>query len=148
MNAGIFPLMDSQPGGGRRVFASNVGRSRGQVSAPVAPLGCAGQAVVLTAGVRTRVLSVNGRGAFRAAAIEQSLAPVNLRFELWVDGVLAADTGTNLVTVGNGLILLGLGASGQTPAWDWVPFDSSAELWVTTNTSGSHTFGFVYDIHQ
>lgn len=148
MNAGMFGLPNGQPGAARKVAASNVGRSRTAVSGAVGVVGAAAQSVALTAGVRTRVLAVNGRGALRAAAIDQFIGTVNLRLELWVDGVLVADTGTVSTGTGTGLIALGFGAAGQTPIWDWVPFDSSLEVWATSGTSGSPNVGVVYDIHQ
>ena len=82
---------------------------------------------------------------------------MDLTLELVVDGqrvmsqlvtLPAASGGSNAVYV---MVGGGLGAAGTSQAsafWDWIPFDSSVELYMTANASVACTYGVVFDLHQ
>ena len=148
MNAGMYGMADGRGMARRRLAAVSVGKIRTQVTSAVNAIGAASQSVPLTTGVRTRVLTVSGRGAVRALAVEQGLGTTSLQLEAWVDGVLVADTGTVTTSTNGGVIAVGAGIQSQPPFWDWVPFDTAFEVFVTCGSTGSVGFGAIYDLHQ
>jgi hypothetical protein len=148
MNSGIYGMTSGQSLAGRKVAASAVGRVYDAITSVVSVIGANPQSVALTAATRTRLVAISGRGAVRAAALQQSLGSVNLRLELWIDGVRVSDSGTVTTVSGTGIVIAGGGVSGQTPLWDWIPFENSMEFWATSANTGSHTYGLIYDIHQ
>lgn len=152
MNQGMYyGLAGSQSSGGAlRKLAGQLGRS--YLFANPAT-GGAYTGTPLTAGVRTRLLSILGRGALRIASLTNNTGGnANMRLEVVLDGVVIADTGTLNASNSQGICPVGYPANSGSPLfWDWVPFDSSLEIWATssvTGTSGAYTFQYVADIHQ
>jgi len=149
MNAGMFGMPSARSTGARKVVASAVGRASTAVVGATAAIGASSSVVGMTLGVRQRMLSISGGGALRATAINQATGGAqSLRLEVWVDGVAVADVSNASVASGSGLIAVGFAVASGTPLWDWIPFDSSLEIWATMGASAGLSFGAVYDIHQ
>lgn len=150
MNAGMYGLPNGQALQGRRL-AAQLGRqtSASSIHTIGAAAGAALTMLSLTAGVRTQALGVTGRGALRfVAAAASSSGPV-IRVEVVVDGVTVADYSRTASATGDGAIAIGAcGGSSVTAIWDWIPFDSSAQVFVTNNNGGNTYFLHVTDIHQ
>lgn len=155
MNQGMYGMASPSSGAGvgaggsLRKLAAQVGRNYVYTSMTT---GANGIGVPLTASVRTRVLSISGRGAMRIASVAQFTGgAANMRAELLLDGVPVVDTGTAAVSHTSGYCLIGIPLSSvATPLmWDWWPFDASAEIYVTSSvTNASYTLSHITDIHQ
>lgn len=150
MNAGMFDLPGGQAGRPRK-WAGSVGKSYAH-SATMYDLGVSLVTVSLTSGVRTRVLSINGRGAIRALAMGQQSISAGLTLELFIDGAKALSVGPITVNGSGpqGIFLLGNPRLSSGAAWwDYVPFDSSIELFATGAVTDSlYSLGYAVDIHQ
>ena len=111
------------------------------------------ESISMTAGVRTRLLSVQGKGAIRMAAFQNNTgSTVSFTHELWLDGVLIRSaTPPTFPANGSGCILVGTGQTGATnPAVvaDFLPFDGSCEVYLTSAGSGAVGYFNMVDLHQ
>lgn len=159
MNQGMYGVSSGAGAAGLRKLSGQVRSGTAQTTwTPVVlAAGVGAVNVSLTAGVRTRVVSVTGRGALRWFHGAAPAAGTDLTLEVLIDGTRvinqlvtlpAASGGSNAVYVAIGG---GLGVAGTTQAsafWDWVPFDASVELFLTSSTSATCAYGTAYDIHQ
>lgn len=159
MNQGMYGVSSGSGTAGVRKLAGQVRSGTTQTTwAPVVLASGVGSVnVVLTAGVRTRVVAVNGKGALRWFHGAAPAAGTDLTIEVVIDGVRvvnqlvtlpAASGGSNAVYVAIGGGFGAAGTSQATAFWDWVPFDASVELFLTSSTSATCTYGTAYDIHQ
>jgi hypothetical protein len=161
MNQGMFGGIGSGTGAasGLRKLSGQIRSGATQTTwTPVVSASGAGSVnVALTAGIRTRVVAVNGKGALRWFHGAAPAAGTDLTIEVVIDGVRsinqlvtlpAASSGSNAVYIAIGGGFGAAGTSQATAFWDWVPFDSSVELFLTSSTSATCAYGTVYDIHQ
>lgn len=156
MNPGMYPLIDPQAQALRKLAGQvRSGFNTGGATYTSA-LGAAGldpsgaTTLALSAATRTRALAVNGRGAVRFALINNgSGSASNVQIEVFVDGVKAIDTGSRALTSGSHMPFVGgVGSTNVVAALDFIPFDSSLEIWVTASVSGNYQHGFLIDLHQ
>ncbi len=156
MNPGMYPLIDPQAQGIRKLA--------GQVRSGFAPnasgygsaLQCAGLSassttnLSLVAATRTRILSISGRGAARFALINNGTgSSTTLSVEVWIDGVKVIDTGNQSLSTGNFLPFVGsINPAASSAALDFLLFDTSLEMWTTSTSAGTHQCGFLVDLHQ
>lgn len=159
MNQGTYGVSSGGGAAGLRKLAGQVrsGTTPTTWTPVVLASGASSVNVALTAGVRTRIVAVNGKGALRWFHAAAPAAGTDLTIEVVIDGVRAvnqlvtlpaASGGSNAVYIAIGG---GYGVAGTSQAsafWDWVPFDSSVELFLTSSTSSTCAYGTVYDIHQ
>lgn len=153
MNAGMFPLPNGQQGGVRKL-SGQIGRQANASS--INAMGPGAGAVAtnisgLTGNTRINLLSVAGRGAARFLAVcDASGAGGNFRVEVIVDGVTIFDGTRTIASIGDGLIPVGYCVSSTTTAiWDYVPFDSSLQVFVTLPGAATAVYLLrVIDIHQ
>ena len=151
-NSGIYGITSGQSLAGRKVKA--VGGATPSVlgvSAFGAAPACHATTVLGATtlnGVRTRLLSVQDRGAVRFFGIEGT--GVSTRVEILIDGVRVVDQ-TFTATSTNTFLSIGFGGGGATPIAipDYVPFDTSFEAFITVGGSaGASNYLFNVDLHQ
>ena len=160
MNAGMYGMADGRGMTGRKVAALIGSFDVGQAS-PCQAIFSSGRGLTtntgtLSAGVRTKIASISGRGAVRLAAVEmiyQAPSVGTLTSEIWVDGVrLAIATTDRAGSTGSyGATLIGWSTYGSglsTVAPDFVPFDSSVEIWATRSIAQAVNYSLVVDLHQ
>lgn len=157
MNQGLYPIIYPEGQNARRPAGQvrtgfSVGVTYGQAMS-AAGLNSTGDSVALSASVRTRILAVNGRGAFRFGLLNNGSGGSSASFllELWIDGVRVVSNNNNGNSLGNGNYAHYVGGSNGTnitASLDWVPFETSAEVWVTASNAGTYNHGYLIDIHQ
>lgn len=158
MNAGMYGMADGCGMNGRK-FIGRVGTAQENASA-VSPqvgasVGVARAATApLSAGVRTRLVSVTGKGALRYFAADQSSGlPQVTNLEVWLDGVSVYSTaGRSLISgsawIACGAVMQTAGGS-QCGVLDFWPFDQSCEVFITLATYSSPVnYLSVIDLHQ
>ena len=154
MNAGTFGTPSGNLSHGRKLArqlraATQVSylslASGGQVSAVSASLS-------VSVGVRTQSMSITGRGALRFLGVCNTVATAtNLRLEILLDGVTVCDVTASGCSDGSGpvgvgtFVYAGSAAQGQ---WDYVPFDSTLQIFVTSSAVANPTLLYVVDLHQ
>lgn len=151
MNAGMYGMADGRGMAGRKVAASTIRTSHGSD-----PAGCVSGTLraekltttSLAVSTRLRIFSIQGKGAVRAAGVSAKDTAGNLTVELFVDGVRTV-VHTNTAIAAAGPLLVGSFISSGICALDWVPFDSSVEIYVTqTGTNSGVDYAVAYDLHQ
>lgn len=162
MNPGMYGMASGQPGAARKLAGSVYGgttnpAANGFINAGTSVAtsnGLSPLTPTLSASVRTRLVSVSGRGAVRAVGFNTSGVSATATFELWIDGVRVKSL-SGLMASGHGLLLVGSGSSNGTyPSGiipDFIPFDSSCEVFITSDTSlsgGSAIYSHWIDLHQ
>lgn len=152
MNAGMYGMPNGQVLQGRKL-AAQLGRqsAAGSLQNAAGTTGAAITSIPVTAGVRTLTLNITGRGALRyMAAHNNTGTPTSLRIEVVVDGVTVIDRTRNPATsTGDGVAAVGMVNSSYSQAtWDYIPFDSSVQVFVTLSAGASCGFAHVTDIHQ
>lgn len=152
MNAGAFGMPSGQVSQGRKL-ARQLRDASGISSLHVATGGQVGAAAVVTStpiGVRSQVMNISGRGAARfLGAYNSNGTNTNLRLEIVVDGVpvydatLGSSSNYGHIAVGNFVY-----SSVPIGQWDYVPFDSSFQVFLTSSAVANPTLLYVVDIHQ
>jgi hypothetical protein len=152
MNAGMFPVpATANP---RRLIARTGFDTGGNYPAND-PLGH-GIGIGLTAfavsgvvaGQRRLVYSARGRGAARFLSVGLA-APASVRYELVIDGVTVVDFSKGSGVGGIALVGAIIGtAAPYCVTLDFVPFDSSFELYVTSNGTGNLSYTTLMDFFQ
>ena len=152
MNSGIYGITSGKSLAGRKVKAvGGTTPSVVAVTALVAAAPCHATAVAGATtlnGVRTRLVSIQDRGAVRFFGIEGT-GP-STRVEILIDGVLVVDQ-TFTATSSQTFLNIGFGGGGATPICipDYVPFDTSFEAFITVGGSaGASNYLFNVDLHQ
>ena len=158
MNAGMYGMADGRGMAGRKL----AGILQGQAVSVVSGVGgvstfgvvCSRNYTTqtLTGGVRTRIGSVTGRGAVRGWIVETAAAADTIRAELWIDGKSVLDITGGTAAAGQHINVVGAfsGSSVVLAIFDYIPFDSSCELFVTATTGGgsAYRYPFRIDIHE
>lgn len=153
MNQGLYGLGSSGAGSGVRKLAGQIGRNTTPVNnqAVFSALGVATNVSTAAIGVRTRILSVSGRGAARLLNIfNASGTSSNLTIEVFFDGVrvvndvVASISNNSVITFG----FSGVPGGVQSVTLDWIPFDSSYEVFVTSSAVINPSFQHITDVHQ
>lgn len=150
MNPGTFGM---PPGLGGRKLAAQLGRqsAAGSLHTAAATTGAVVASIPVTAGVRTLALNITGRGALRyMAAHNNTGVSTSLQIEVVIDGVpVIARTRNPATSHGDGIVAVGMfnSTSSQT-TWDYIPFDSSVQVFVTLSAGASCGFAYIADIHQ
>lgn len=152
MNAGMYGMPNGQALQGRRL-AAQLGRQSNAGSLQNAPAttGAAVTSVTVTAGVRTLALSITGRGALRyMAAHNNTVTSTSLQIEVVIDGVTVINrTRDPATSTGDGAVAVGMFNSTSSQAtWDYIPFDSSVQVFVTLSAGATCGFAHVTDIYQ
>jgi hypothetical protein len=154
MNAGMYGVPDGRGMAGRRLaFSSRKTTVHGGDPALMVNNSHAAPTVstpALAAGVRTLIFSVQGRGAIRAAGVSAKDAAGNLTCELWLDGVRVVNhTATAFANAGALLAGFYIPTTTQVVGFDWMPFDTSAEIYATqTGANTGVTYAVAYDLYQ
>lgn len=160
MNAGMFGLPSGSAVGGR-IVRRNTPSNYSLISNISNAVLCSGIANPIAytpvAGARTRVLSLSGKGYLKFVAVTDGGASANtsITSELYIDGVMicSATLASTSGTSGNGHILVG-GVGGAAAPYPYVvmleqvPFQLSAELYVTRSTTASTAYTVAYDIYE
>lgn len=158
MNAGMYGMADGRGMAGRKlagqVYSGNKQANTSPTSAWAAA-GIPGAFLSMGAGARTRLVSASGRGALRLFAVTQSISVIDThRIEVWIDGKKIIDHTLSLDgAASQGFNVVGW-ASGAASAYaanaDFVPFDSSCELYLTCTTGGASSARVSYqiDLHE
>lgn len=153
MNQGLYGMGSSVGFSGVRKLAGQLGRNTTPASYQgiISGLGIATNVSASPAGVRTRILSVSGRGAARLLNIFNATGvSSNLTIEVFFDGVrvvnnvVVSESSTSVITFG----FSGVGGGIQAVTLDWMPFDSSYEVFVTSSAASNPSFQHITDIHQ
>jgi hypothetical protein len=159
MNQGLYGMASGGGASGVRKLSGVTGAGTSGVS--VAPTtawaGAGGGSTLITAsaGVRTRLASVSGRGALRFFSSQLSAPATDTeRIEVWIDGKRVIDISGSLATASQqginavGWALVSAGSYSVSP--DYIPFDGSCELWITCTTGGANTASVSYriDLHE
>jgi hypothetical protein len=152
MNAGMYGLPDGKALQGR-ILAAQLGRqaAAGSLHNAAGTTGAAVTSVPVTAGVRTPILGITGRGAIRyMSAHNNTGTSTSIQIEVVIDGVLVIDrTRSPASATGDGVIAVGMFNSTSSQAtWDYIPFDSSVQVFVTLSAHTTCGFAHVTDIHQ
>lgn len=159
MNPGMYGMPSGSPQGVRKLKAlggsavSVIGG--GNVNSYATPCHATPVSGASTpANTRVRLMSIQDRGAVRFFGV---VDPGRLvRIELFVDGVLVFDQSIGLLSTSALLLCVGFGsgAVNNTPSNpvaipDYIPFDSSFEVFATMSTGGS-TLDYLFnaDLHQ
>lgn len=160
MNAGMYGMADGRGMAGRKLAGQvmpasiSPGVSAGTVLAMAASQSRSPESVNLSAGVRTKVLSVSGLGALRMAGWSMSAQVANITYELWLDGILIKKYTNVSVASGADLVLAGVGVGSNAypdVSADFIPFESSCEIFVTSDVpvSGGNGRHFYWvDVHK
>lgn len=152
MNSGIYGITSGQSLAGRKVKAvggatpSVLGILAADAASPCRATAVTG--ATTPNGVRTRLLSVQDRGAVRFFGIQGT--GVSTRVEILIDGVRVVDQ-TFLATSSQTFLSIGFGGGGAAPIAipDYVPFDTSFEAFITVGGSaGASNYLFTVDLHQ
>lgn len=153
MNAGAFGMPSGQVSQGRKLARQL------RAAAPVSYLSSAsgGQVSAVSVnlnasvGVRTQSMSITGRGALRFLGVcNNTSTSTNLRLEILIDGVTVYDV-TASCSNGSGLVGVGTFAYASSTALgqlDYVPFDSTLQIFVTSSAVVNPTLLYVVDLHQ
>jgi hypothetical protein len=159
MNAGIYGMTNGQGMAGRKV-AGRIGMgtsaSTGGNLESISSLGIASNALTLTSGVRTRVVSVTGKGALRwFGHVSGPTGAPTVKYEIVADGVTALNisvtaTGSIGYSYWGHVTNTTISSTAKTtPVFDFLPFDQSLEIYITEATSmGAGSYGYVVDMHQ
>lgn len=156
MNAGMYGLPDGRGMQGRKL-AGQLGRDTTTAVANVTGFGGPSGALPsnvsgLTESARNLLLNVTGRGASRFLAVALGGSGTGLfRVEVVLDGVTVASAAhTAAHASGVGFVLFGhVPSSTHTGIWDYVPFDSSLQVFVTLPPAVTSAWLLqVTDIHQ
>lgn len=157
MNAGMYGMSDGRGMAERKVIAAAQSPGTSQLTAVTAST-CANSlgynawlnGTTITLNTRTRILSVNGKGALRLHVLSGDAAgSTNAQQELWVDGVKVKDHSVTSLQPTNSAVLVGAVSTAGVTALDYVPFNSSLEIWVSVNaTRTAMSAATVYDLHQ
>lgn len=152
MNPGLFGLPGGVPPNVRRLKTLG-GSSASQVQTTISAFANVAHATPVSAaatpaGVRTRLLGILDRGAIRALSIAGG-GTDSTRVEVVVDGVTVWDRTISMVS-GTVYSAVGFGGGGASPVFvpDYIPFDSSMELWVTRSALTTTDYAFNVDLHQ
>lgn len=96
------------------------------------------------------MLSVNGRGALRWASLTIISASSAVSFELWMDGKKVDEATVASSAAQTSFVLCGaLGTPTEvSPVLDWMPFDSSVELYATSSPGNNTALVYLIDIHE
>lgn len=152
MNSGIYGMTSGQSLAGRKVKALGGTTPASIATATVTSFSGIAHATPVSAAatpatVRTRLLSVADKGAIRALAIAGG-GTDNTRVEIIVDGVTIWDRTISMVS-GTMYVVVGfVGSASPSFCPDYIPFDSSMELWVTRSTLTTTDYAFTVDLHQ
>lgn len=153
MNSGIYGMTSGQSLAGRKVKLLGGSTPTSLTGTTVTSFSSIAHATPVSsaatpATVRTRLLSVADKGAIRALAIAGG-GTDNTRVEIIVDGVTIWDRTISMVN-GTVYVVAGFGGGGTSPVFapDYIPFDSSMELWVTRSTLTTTDYAFTVDLHQ
>lgn len=154
MNAGLFGMSSGQAVSSRKLAGQVSNQSKVQlavVANAALSLGrSATNTVSLSIGVRTKLVGVNGKGAVRFVAVSNDTGSTEtMNIEVVIDGVSSSFA----ASVASGFGLLAVGSTGAVSTssgavMDYLPFDSSAEIFITSTIAGQHTPLYVIDLHQ
>lgn len=154
MNQGLYGMAGGQSGMARTVIfrsprtlnAANVNIVSSQFM-NIAPV-----SFTPTMGVRTKVFGVTGKGALTFVTVVSNSASTasNLTVELVLDGILVSNNTISVGNTGNGLFVVGAGMAATEigGAMEWVPFSSSAEVFVTESVAIVTNLFASYELHQ
>jgi hypothetical protein len=156
MNQGLFGLPGGPAQGVRKLAGqvrSGFNTSGATYTSALAAAGLnsnGATTVALSAGIRTRLLSINGRGALRFALLNNGTAGTpDIVIEVLFDGVRGLLTPTlSVLSGGFALYVGGVNLGSSSAMLDFQPFDSSLEIWTTTSAPGNYQHGFLIDLHQ
>lgn len=160
MNAGMYGMADGRGMAGRK-FIGRVGIQPSNTGALVegsfSASGLLPNALTTVAGVRTKLLGVSGRGALRWLGIHAGTGSGSTyRVEVVVDGVtvinvpyITASSRGPMVWGEMTHVYMNSGTNQPTPVFDYLPFESSIEVYLTASVSEA-TGGYYYaiDLHQ
>lgn len=150
MNAGMYGMADGRGMAGRKL-TSQVRSGTNYATAISTAAGLAGSSTVVSAGsvtggVRTRIFSANGKGAVRWFAAGPTGSTPNITAFLVIDGVEVKSETRSAAADGSGVGVCGICTT--VSAWDYIPFDSSAEVYVTVSATANVQYAYVVDLHQ
>lgn len=153
MNQGMYGMASASYAGGltRKLVAQlGKGGTLNDRSGMLQTMGVAISSVTTPSGVRTKVLGVSGKGAARVLNIYNATGgTTDLRVECWFDGVKVFDI-TYVSVSSTSVPIIGFyspsGSYALTP--DWIPFESSYEVFVTSSIVGGNSLQHITDIHQ
>lgn len=159
MNAGMYGMADGRGMAGRKiatqlrseVATNNTGNYVSSVFTAISNVGVSYLTLSsVTGAVDTLVFSLNGRGAVRWVGIGDGAASNTILARLVVDGKTIVSGGKTSKASTGGLILCGTGWASGTGAglWDYIPFDSSVQIYYQTSTTTSPYLGYVIDLHE
>jgi hypothetical protein len=160
MNAGTFGMADGRGMAGRKLATQVRSSTSATVygnyvsSFPTAVINAGAtyqSAASVSGGVETRIFSINGRGALRWLGAGDGVASNTIKVRLVIDGVTVSTGSQSGKDSTGGLVVCGTGNTTTgtiLSLWDYMPFDSSVELFYTTSATAAPYLGFVVDIHQ
>lgn len=162
MNAGMYGMADGWGLASRKVVGYVGKTTTGAITNALRAAEALGSVAVstatVTAGVRTLLASVNARGAvLLAVAGHGSAVSSTVTVELVIDGETLLSRSYTSSANNDGIFAAGYGAfnSGDaTPvaiqcAFDYVPFDGRAELWITTSgTLTTVKYSFLAELYK
>jgi hypothetical protein len=150
MNAGMYGMADGRGMAGRKLTSQLRSGTNYATAISVAGslAGASGKVAAgsVTGSVRTRIFSVNGKGAVRWFAAGPTGSTPNITAFLVIDGVEVKSETRISAADGSGVGVCGICTSAA--AWDYIPFDSSAEVFVTVSTTANVDYAYVVDLHQ
>lgn len=150
MNAGTFGMADGRVMAGRKVtsqlrsgtnYAASINTAAG-----LAGTSSAVSAGSVTFGVRTRIFSVTGKGAVRWFAAGPTGSTPNTTVSIVIDGVEVRSETRAAAADGSGIGVCGICTT--VSAWDYIPFESSVEVFVTVSSTITVQYAYVIDLHQ
>lgn len=155
MNQGLYGMAGGQSGMARTVIfrsprtlnATNVQTVSLQFM-NIAPV-----SFTPTMGVRTKVFGVTGKGALTFVTVVSNVSSTasNLTVELVLDGILVSNNTISVSNAGQGLFVVGAGMAAGAEiggVMEWVPFSSSAEVFVTESVAIATNLFASYELHQ
>lgn len=152
MNAGMYGMSDGRGMAGRKLIGrAGLGTlpATSSWSALASSVGAATAGISLTAGVRTRLLNINGAGALRFGLVNNgSGVGTSSTFEVWLDGVPFINNSQVSPNWSNGQAQVFAGSTAN-GFLDYLPFSQSCEVFVTAGTtSAGYTLAYLADLHQ
>lgn len=152
MNAGMYGVPGGLVSQGRKL-ARQLRNAAAIANVQYASSGQAGAASVATSapiGVRSPAMNVAGRGAVRFLGVRPATTTAtDIRLEVVVDGVVVYDETANCASLA-GIVAIGTFAydTAAMVQWDYVPFETSLQIFVTSSVTANPILLYVVDIHQ
>lgn len=161
MNAGMHGMADGRGMAGRKLIrqlrsepspTETVGSYVPSILTAVTNVGASYLTLAsVTGGVDTVVFSLTGRGAVRWLGIGDGAASNSILTRLVIDGQTVISGAKTSKASPAGIVLCGFGYGSSATgvgSWDYMPFDSSVQVFYQTSSTASPYLGYVIDLHQ